>query len=196
MPAAFVVDQETIFGLRNLSNGHPARNDDESVNAVVEIPSGTTAKFEVDDKGVLRWARKREDGRRREIDYLAFPVNYGMVPRTLAEDGDPLDVLVLGRGLERAAVVRTRMIGVLKMGHDGIRDDKLVAVPIEGDTRNGFSDLTDIHELDLRYPASRDILVLWFSNYWGRGATHVLGWGDADEASTILDRALTRARNE
>jgi inorganic pyrophosphatase len=162
------------------------------VNAVVEIPSGTTAKFDVDEHhGVLRWARRREDGARREIDYLAYPVNYGMIPRTLAADGDPLDVLVLGRGIERAHVTPTRVIGVLKMAHDGTRDDKLIAVPLEPVLVNGFSRLRDLPELDASYPAARQILVLWFSHYWGRGATEVVGWGDAAEARAILDASLT-----
>jgi len=188
---AVALDEGTVVTRRHLSRGYPARESDGSVNAVVEIPSGTIAKFEVDDEdGALHWARRREDGALREIDYLPYPVNYGMVPRTLAADGDALDILVLGRGLERAAVVRTRVIGVLEMAHDGTRDDKLIAVPVDAELRNGFSRLVDLHELDTYYPASREILVLWFANYWGAGATEVVGWGDAAEANAILDGAL------
>jgi inorganic pyrophosphatase len=191
---ALAVDAETILATRHLARGYPARNPDDTVNAVVEIPSGTIAKFEVDeDTGALRWAKNREDGSRREIDYLPYPVNYGMVPQTLADDGDPLDVLVLGRGLERATVTSTRVIGVLEMAHDGTRDDKLIAVPVDLELRNGFSRLHELHELDDAYPEARTILVLWFANYWGRGATEVVGWGDATEANAILDDAISRA---
>ena len=188
---AIAVDATTIVTRRHLSRGYPARERDGSVNAVIEIPSGTIAKFEVDDEdGALRWARRREDGAPREIDYLPYPANYGMVPRTLAADGDALDILVLGRGLERAAVVRTRVIGVLEMAHDGTRDDKLIAVPVDPELRNGFSRLVELAELDIYYPEARAILVLWFANYWGAGATEVVGWGDAAEANAILDEAL------
>lgn len=188
---ALAVDDATVVTRRHLAHGYPAREADGSVNAVVEIPSGTIAKFEVDDgDGILRWARRREDGARREIDYLPYPVNYGMVPRTLAADGDALDIFVLGRGLPRADVVRTRVIGVLEMAHDGTRDDKLIAVPVDEPLRNGFSRLVDVHELDTYYPAARAILVLWFANYWGAGATEVVGWGNAAEANAILDAAL------
>ncbi|MDQ3365815.1 MAG: inorganic diphosphatase [Myxococcota bacterium] len=191
---ALALDGDTVLARYHLSRGYPARNRDGSVNAVIEIPSGTTAKFDVDEEdGSLRWARRREDGARREVDYLSYPVNYGMVPRTLAADGDPLDVLVLGRGIERASVVPTRVIGVLKMAHDGTRDDKLIAVPLDAALRNGFSRLRDLPELDDAYPAARVILVLWFSHYWGRGATEVVGWGDAAEARTILEASLTDA---
>jgi len=162
-PTARAIDPDTIEGHKHLSRGYPARNPDGSVNAVIEIPSGTVAKFDVDDEdGVLRWARKREDGARRAIDYLPYPVNYGMVPRTLAADGDALDIVVLGGGIERAHVAPTRIIGVLEMAHDGTRDDKLIAVALEPALRNGFSELTELAQLDERYPASREILALWF----------------------------------
>lgn len=188
---AVALDDETIVGTAHYSRGFPARNTDRSVNAVVEIPAGTTAKFEVDEaKGVLRWQKKREDGSRRAIDYLPYPVNYGMVPHTRSQDGDPLDVLVLGRGVERGHVAATRIIGVMMMEQDGVRDDKLIAVPLEPALRNGFSELEDIYDLDVHYPATRELLETWFSFYWGPGATEVIGWGDVDEATEILDDAI------
>jgi inorganic pyrophosphatase len=188
---AIALDAETIMGQRHFSAGYPTRNEDGSVNAVIEIPAGTTGKFEVDDRdGWMKWKKNREDGKRREIDYLPFIVSYGMVPRTLAEDGDPLDVIVLGRGIERAHVAKTRVIGVLEMADAaGVRDDKLVAVPVEPELENGFSRLHELAELDELYPASREILYLWFANYWGQGVTNVLGWGDAAEAHEILERS-------
>jgi inorganic pyrophosphatase len=196
-PAAVALNEETVAGRRHFARGYPSQEGDD-VNAVIEIPSGTTAKFEVDDAdGWLHWQHDRVHGGRREVDYLPFLVNYGMVPRTLADDEDALDIVVLGRGLERGLVARTRVIGVLKMGDDTARDDKLIAVPVEPAWANGFSRLRDLPELEAHYPAARDILVLWFSHYWGAGATHVLGWGDAAEAAAILDkakRAFTRAR--
>jgi inorganic pyrophosphatase len=192
-PSARALDGDTIAGREHLSRGYPARNPDGSVNAVVEIPSGTTAKWEVDDDdGRMRWARRREDGVRREIDYLPYPINYGMVPGTLAPDGDALDIFVLGRGIERAHVAATRLIGVLEMAHDDVRDDKLVAVALEPALRNGFSELSELSELDERYPATRTILELWFSHYWGKGSTRVVGWGSAATARKILDEAIER----
>ena len=188
---ATALDDETIAGTAHYSRGFPARNPDQSVNAVVEIPAGTTAKFEVDEaKGLLRWQKKREDGSRRAIDYLPYPVNYGMVPHTRSADGDPLDVLVLGGGVERGHVAATKIIGVLMMEQDGVRDDKLIAVPVEPALRNGFSDLDDVYDLDAHYPATRELLETWFSFYWGPGATDVIGWGDVHEAEEILDDAI------
>src|SRR4051812_13512511 len=133
---AVALDEETVAAAEHLWRGYPAE-DAEGVNAVIEIPCGTTGKFEVaDSDGWLHWQHDRDTGERRGIDYLAFPVNYGMVPRTLAEDGDALDIVVLGGGIERGRVTATRVIGVLEMGDPpdgdddgedpGERDDKLI----------------------------------------------------------------------
>jgi inorganic pyrophosphatase len=187
---AIALDEDTVVGPRHYLDGFPAEGGEGEVNAVVEIPCGTTGKFEVDeDDGWLKWQRDRDHGGRRAIDYLAFPVNYGMVPRTLAPDGDALDIVVLGAGIERGRVARTRVIGVLEMGEPDEHDDKLIAVPAEAELANGFSRLHDLPELDAGYPAVRAILELWFANYWGAGATHVLGWGGAAQAADVLAEA-------
>lgn len=192
---ALALDAETVAGRRHYSSGYPARTLDGSVLAVVEIPTGTTAKFEVDESdGKLRWVHNREDGGRREVDYLGYPANYGMVPSTLAADGDPIDALVLGRGIGRGAVATTRIIGVLKIDQNGVRDDKLIAVPVDPELRNGFSDLRDLPALDARYPGTRAILELWFTHCWGRDTNHIAGWGDAAEAEAILEAAVIRDR--
>jgi inorganic pyrophosphatase len=188
---AVALDAETIAGGAHFWRGFPA-GDGDAVMAVIEIPCGTTGKFEVaDDDGWLHWQHDRETGARRAVDYLAFPVNYGMVPRTLAEDGDALDIVVLGAGIARGRVVRTRVIGVLEMGEreGGARDDKLVAVPTDPELANGFSRLRELSELDAAYPAARTILELWFANYWGAGRTHVLGWGNAARAAVVLEES-------
>jgi inorganic pyrophosphatase len=187
----FAANEDTIVGLHHFIRGYPSDYDDGSVNAVIEIPAGTTGKFEVDETdGWMHWRRDRDHGGRREIDYLPFVVNYGMVPRTLSPDGDPIDIVVLGRGIERGRVARTRVIGVLEMMDDGeIRDDKLIAVPLEPDLVNGFSSLHDLDELDARYVSLCSIMWDWFSSYWGEGVTNVVAWGDAAEALALLDDA-------
>src|SRR5512138_660118 len=75
----------------NLYVDIPALNPDGTVNAVIEIPAGTNAKFETDTAtGRIFWEFKK--GKPRIVDYPGYPGNYGMVPRTLGGDGDPLDV--------------------------------------------------------------------------------------------------------
>jgi inorganic pyrophosphatase len=117
---------------RHLVRDFPPRTDAGLVNVVVEIPAGTNAKWEVvKESGRLEWEQR--GGRPRVFDYLAYPGNYGMVPRTLLPkelggDGDPLDVIVLGPALERGSVVAVRLIGILELLDGGEQDDKLIAV--------------------------------------------------------------------
>lgn len=174
---------------RNLLLDHPARNADGTVNAVVEIPAGTTAKWETAKSGAeLRWEFK--NGRPRVVKYLAYPGSYGMIPRTLlpAElggDGDPLDVLVLGNRLARGDVVAVKLVAVLRLLDEGERDDKLVAVQ-PGSTLGKVDDLA---ELDEKYPGVTTIVATWFGNYKGPGKIQVQGWGDAADARAILKSA-------
>lgn len=172
----------------NLLTSAPPRNPDGSVNALIEIPAGTNAKWEVNGKGVLEWEIK--DGKPRVVDYLGYPGSYGMVPGTLQSekdggDGDPLDVIVLGPALERGALVPVRVVGVLRLTDTGERDDKLIAV------RPGspMGDASDLADLDARHPGATRILEIWFENYKGPGRMESGGFADAAEASRIVDHA-------
>jgi inorganic pyrophosphatase len=169
--------------------GHPAVNADGTANVVIEIPAGTTAKWEVDaSDGSMR--HEFRDGRPRVVAYLGYPGNYGMVPRTLlpAEtggDGDPLDVLVLGSAVPRGSVVAVRVVAVLHTRDSGERDDKLIAVS----PGPGPGGITSLEELEARLPGATRIIETWFSSYKGPGVVESSGWDDADVAQAILRRA-------
>jgi len=184
-----VRDAHTLVASSNPLSSVPARNADGSVNALVEIPAGTDAKWELrKTDGALVW--EIQDGRPRVVRFLPYPVNYGMVPRTLlaAEDGgdgDPLDVLVLGSALPRGSIARVHLVGVLRMLDQGERDDKILAVT----PGSPFADVRDIGELDARFPGATAILQTWFASYKGRGEVESRGVGSADEAREILWRA-------
>jgi inorganic pyrophosphatase len=184
-----VRDAHTMVASANLPSAVPARNADGSVNALVEIPAGTDAKWELRKAdGALVW--EIQEGRPRVVQFLAYPANYGMIPRTLVSaedggDGDPLDVLVLGAALPRGSVVRVRPIGVLWMLDQGERDDKLLAVIPD----SPFEDIRDVAELDARFPGVTGILETWFASYKGPGEVETHGFGGADEANAILVRA-------
>ena len=96
------------------------------VPAVIEIPRGSKLKYEIDKPtGLLRLDR---------VLYSAvhYPANYGFIPRSHADDGDPLDILVLMQEpVEPLTIVRARPIGGLKMRDDKGEDDKIVAVCID-----------------------------------------------------------------
>jgi inorganic pyrophosphatase len=161
-----------------------------AVNAVIEIPAGTNAKWEVrKSDGRLEWEQRA--GSPRVVNYAAYPGNYGLIPRSLLPeqeggDGDPLDVIVLGPAVERGSVVRVRLLGVLKLVDDGERDDKLLAVRESGP----LSDVSDLADLDRRFPGISLIVETWFSHYKGAGRLESRGFADQAEAQRILGAAL------
>src|SRR5881628_266022 len=93
----------------------------EGVNVVIEIPKGSKVKYELDKAtGLLYVSRVLHSA-------VHYPANYGFVPRTYCDDGDPLDVLVLGQEEVAAGVfLRARAIGVMRMRDENGQDDKLI----------------------------------------------------------------------
>jgi inorganic pyrophosphatase len=182
-------DRYTLIGPRNFLTGYAARNEDGTTNAVIEIPTGTNAKWEVvKGDGVLRW--EFENRKPRVVQYLGYPGNYGMIPRTLLPeelggDGDPLDVVVLGPPVPRGDVVRVRIIGVLELLDGGEQDDKLLAVT----SGTPFAEVRDLAQLEESFPGVVSILSTWFANYKGPGQIEVRGSKGAAKAQEILDKA-------
>jgi inorganic pyrophosphatase len=180
----------------NFLLGFPGVNDDGTVNMVVEIPAGTNAKWETTKSGdALEW-ELRETGR-RIVDYLAYPANYGMIPRTklpkeLGGDGDPLDVVLLGPAIARGDVIAVHPIGVLELLDDGAQDDKIIAVPMEGP----FAGVTNLEELESRYPGTAEILETWFAHYKGPGRIESKGFADRGVALEIVGAAADAFRVE
>ncbi len=97
----------------------------EKVHALIEIPYGSNIKYELDkESGALFVDR---------VLYSAmfYPANYGFVPNTLADDGDPIDILVLNEyPVQAGSVIKCRLIGVLIMEDEAGMDEKLLAVPV------------------------------------------------------------------
>jgi len=93
------------------------------VRAIVEIPRGSRAKYELDkDSGLLKLDRVLYSS-------VHYPANYGFIPRTLGDDHDPLDILVLSQiEIQPLCIVRAKVIGVMRMIDSGEGDDKVVAV--------------------------------------------------------------------
>ena len=100
-------------------------NPPDDINVVIEIPSGSKCKYELDKiAGIIRVDRIIASA-------VYYPGNYGFIPQTLAEDGDPLDALVLSQiSFHPGVVVRSRPIGVMRMTDAGEPDDKILCVPL------------------------------------------------------------------
>lgn len=111
----------------------PDRIKPEDFLAVVEIPKGSSKKYELDkETGLIILDR---------ILYTSthYPANYGFIPRTYAADGDPLDVLILcSKPIEPLALVRSYPIGVITMVDDNETDDKIIAIPFEDPNYNSY----------------------------------------------------------
>lgn len=120
-------------------NINPNRIKPEEFVAVIEIPKGSKKKYELDkETGLLMLDR---------ILYTSthYPANYGFIPRTYAEDQDPLDVLVLcSEDLEPLSLVNCYPIGVVRMFDGEEADDKIIAIPFQDPTWNFYRELKDL----------------------------------------------------
>ncbi len=176
-------------GELNFLTGFPAVPQEGLVNVVVEIPAGTNEKWQVSKTGEsLEWELK--DGKPRVVQYLSYPANYGIVPRTLLPkelggDGDPLDIVLLGPSLKRGTIIEARAIGVLRLLDDNERDDKILAVPNTGP----LSQAADISSLHEQFPGVLLIIETWFTNYKGTGRLESRGFENAKAANSIIAEA-------
>jgi inorganic pyrophosphatase len=188
-PDLAFTDPYTLSSKNNFLKDWPSKDQSGNVYAVIEVPAGRTEKWEVDkEEGNLKWDFKK--GRPRVINYIGYPGNYGMVPRTLLPketggDGDPLDIIFLGPPIDRGKVASAKLIGVLKLEDSGEQDDKLIAVQFTSPLKK----VDSIEELDERFPEITKILELWFTNYKGKGKMKSKGFGDLHEAEKILNQA-------
>ena len=159
------------------------------VNVIVEVPvGGEPIKYEL-DKGSGAMVVDR-------FLYTAmrYPGNYGFIPHTLSDDGDPCDVLVCNqRGILPGAVLAVRPVGVLKMQDEAGHDEKIVAVPVPRLSRRyeTIHDYTDLPEITVRQ------VQHFFEHYKDLESTKwvkVLGWGNADEARDLILQSIDRAK--
>jgi len=173
----------------NLITAYPAINPDGTFNAVIEIPAGTQAKWEASKKNG-RLELETRNGKPRIINYLAYPFNYGFIPRTLLPksmggDGDPLDVIVLGNTIKQGSVVEVHVIGVLNLLDKNEIDDKLIAVPNEG----VMSHVRTLQQLKKEYPGITKIVKIWFAHYKKKGKIEIKGLSNEQDAKQIALQA-------
>ncbi len=159
----------------------PGENLPREFVAVVEIPTGSKVKYELDkETGLLRLDR---------ILYSAvhYPANYGFIPQTLAEDDDPLDVLVLCQEkLDPLTLVNARAIGLMTMIDSGKRDHKILAVAVDDPEYNGYREATQLP------PHRLTMLRRFFQDYKqleGK-AVEVDEFEPVETALPVIDRAL------
>ncbi len=172
--------------VRHPFNAEQAKDAPESAVLAVEIPAGSITKYEINEEGLVFVDRFQSMP-------VAYPANYGSLPRTLAGDGDPLDALVITReALHPGVLVRFRPIGVLRMEDAGEADQKIIGVPTDkvDPTYAGIRDLNDLPQVE------RDRIEAFFRVYKdlpkGRNPVRLSGYGDAAEAKALIREAMGR----
>lgn len=160
----------------------------EDVNVVIEVPvGGEPIKYEMDKASGALFVD------RFLYTSMRYPGNYGFVPHTLSDDGDPIDVLVAStRAITPGAVINCRPIGVLIMKDEAGQDEKIVAVPSLALTRRyeSVKEVGDLPQITL------DQIAHFFAHYKdleGDKWVEIERWGDAQEAKAMIDRAVVRA---
>ena len=165
------------------------KNPPDDVNVVIEVPvGGEPIKYEMDkESGALVVDRFLYTSMR-------YPGNYGFIPHTLSDDGDPCDVLVANtRAIAPGAIMNVRPVGVLVMEDDGGQDEKIIAVPSSKLTQryDRVANYTDLPQITLKQ------IEHFFEHYkdlepgkWAK----IIRWGDAEEARRLILEAVERAK--
>jgi len=162
----------------------PHGDNPDKLNAIIEVPMNSNIKYELDkDSGAIFVDR---------VLYSAvhYPANYGFVPHTLSDDGDPADILVLGQSpLQAGSVIPCRLVGVLITEDESGGDEKLLAVP----TVKIDPTFADIHDLADIPEATLNRIKNFFETYkmlepgkWVK----VTGFENKKKASEILEKAI------
>jgi inorganic pyrophosphatase len=167
----------------------PGRDPPDEINVLVEIPQGgVPVKYELDKQsGALFVNRFLHTA-------MYYPANYGFVPNTLSEDGDPIDVMALSQvPVAPAAVIRCRPVGALLMEDENGIDEKILAVPVDelNPYFDGIVNYTDLPKIML------DQIDHFFRHYkdlekgkWVK----VSGWVDREEAGKLIMASIERLR--
>jgi inorganic pyrophosphatase len=167
----------------------PGRNPPDEIHVVIEIPEGgVPVKYEFDQvSGAMFVSRFLHTA-------MFYPANYGFIPNTLSEDGDPCDAMVLSEvAVVPGAVIRCRPVGALLMEDEHGVDEKILAVPVDelNPYYDGIEELTDVP------PILREKIDHFFRHYkelekgkWVK----VTGWVDRSSARKLIIDGIARLR--
>jgi inorganic pyrophosphatase len=174
------LDAWTLMGERNFLTGYPAGNADGTYNVAVEIPTGTSEKWETctsaaaaDPVAFPRCSEARpgrlmvqevKKGARRVVNFLGYPGNYGSLPHTKSADGDPLDIIAIGPKHERGTVIPVKVVGVIRCIDDGDQDDKVIALTQDSPLYPLVNSLAELNKTAVN---GAEIVRTWFDSYKG-----------------------------
>lgn len=157
------------------------------IYVLVEIPKGSRNKYEYGKElGVIKLDRVL-------FSPLHYPGDYGLIPRTLYDDGDALDVLVMiNEPTFPGCIIEARPIGLFKMFDQGVADDKVLAVPARDPIFDDYRDIKDIPRHFLKEVAH---FFEVYKDLEGKRAQPI-GWKSADVARTEIARAIELYRDK
>ncbi len=168
----------------NPVNDLPFEGGSALVNFFVEIPAGTKEKWEVNkETGLLEIEKKQ--GKKRVVNFLSYPGNYGFIPQTLSGDGDPIDLIDLDDSTAQGEVKQVRIIGAIYFEDKKEPDYKFVGVSPEGT----FKKIKTIEELLLLRPSVVEIIKLWFLSYKKPGKMTFIKYIDSEDSLKILEES-------
>lgn len=163
----------------------PAQPKPGIVNVLIEIPAGSKNKYEF-DKDLNAMALDRV-----LYSSVHYPFDYGFIPNTLADDGDPLDgMVIIDQPTFPGCVIAARPIGMLEMIDGGDRDEKLICVP-DKDPR--FAQVTSLENIASH---RRDEIAEFFRSYKNleNKVTEILGWKNVDAVMPLLEQCIKAAK--
>jgi inorganic pyrophosphatase len=159
----------------------PAQPKPGIINVLIEIPGGSKNKYEF-DKDMNAFALDRV-----LFASVKYPYDYGFVPNTLADDGDPLDGMVMmDEPTFAGCVIAARPIGMLLMIDGGDRDEKILCVPAEDPRYNEVKSLKDIA------PHRLEEIAEFFRTYKNleKKVTEIQGWKDVDAVTPLVEECI------
>ena len=164
-------------------------NPPDDINVIIEVPiGGEPIKYELDkEAGILKVDRFLHTS-------LRYPGNYGFIPHTLSDDGDPCDVIVANtREIVPGAMMACRPVGALLMEDESGGDEKIIAVPVTKLTKRyeKIKEYTDLPQITLEQ------IEHFFEHYKDLEKTKwvkITGWGDAAKAKSLITEAMARAK--
>lgn len=155
----------------------------DTVTAVVEIPAGSKNKYELDKpSGLFRLDRVL-------FSAVHYPGDYGLIPRTLYEDGDPLDILVLiNQPTFPGCLIDCRPLGVLRMTDRGEPDDKILGVPVNDPSFGEYFDIADLPQHTLK---EIEHFFHVYKDLEGKGV-EMKGWDKSEVAMRVIVESIDR----
>jgi inorganic pyrophosphatase len=176
---------------QDVTTGDKAPN---QVNIIIEIQKGGGHNKYEFDKSTGRLTLDRVNG-----TTASYPTDYGYIPGTLCEDGDPLDaLLIIDEPVVHGAVVPARPIGVLYMVDEGEGDEKLICVPAKDISKDHLQDLSDFSDAGANF---KKVVEQFYTHYkdwkndWQGVKVEFKGWGNAEAARKVVQDSIARANN-